>query len=207
MKLEQSPQENKNQRDAYLNPEEGKEKALDLSKILDKHKDKRVLVLGSPSSGKSTLLQHLPNCVDMDTVFDTMPEDLKRRVLHQENPFMFLNGDKKTVKYTERHFIKDDIESKDFLKQTSDELTEYINANLKIKPGTPVFGTNLIDSDIVIYLNISEEYLESRITSRNIKTHRHLQKDRVFAIKKLIEDDIQIAKQKGLEVVEFQIIT
>lgn len=84
-----------NQRDIYLNPEEGVEDAKRLESILLQHSDKRVLVLGCPCAGKSTLLQHIKEGVDMDIVFDQMPKKFKRYVLHQENPFMYVDGDKK----------------------------------------------------------------------------------------------------------------
>jgi hypothetical protein len=94
-----------------------------------------------------------------------MPEDFKRHVLHHENPFMFLNGDRKTVKYTERKFIPNDPESEEFLIATSEELADYINNNLKITPGQPLFATNLIDCDVLIYLKLPDDILNSRMDS------------------------------------------
>lgn len=196
---------NPNKRDEHLNPSEGIEIARNLSYILDKYKDKRVLVVAPPCSGKSTILQHLKNGVDLDTVFDTMPEDFKRYILHHENPFMFLNGDKQTVKYTEKVFVPDNKESEDFLRSTTKLLTDYTNTNFKIIKGNPVFGTNIIDTDVVIYLKLSDEILDSRLESRNTKTHRLSQRDRVYAIRKLIEEEVMEVRNKGLIVEVFEI--
>lgn len=193
------------QRDSHLSLEEGKDDAERLSLLLDKYKDKRVLIIAPPCSGKSTLKQHLKNCIDMDIIFDTMPEDFKKYVLHHEDPFMFIDGDRKTIKYTEKKFISNNTESEELLKTTADKLEIYTNNNFKIIPGQPVFGASLIDADVVIYLKLSEEALNSRILSRNKKTHRPAQGDRVFAISKLIEQKIEIAKQNGIIVEEFKI--
>lgn len=194
-----------NQRDIYLNPEEGVEDAKRLESILLQHLDERVLVLGPPCVGKSTLLQHIEEGVDMDVVFDEMPKKFKRYVLHQENPFMYIDGDKKTVKFTEMAFQKDDAENMGYLQKTTDYLTSFINLHTKIVPGGPVFGTCVVDTDVIVYLDISDDILEQRIISRGIKTHRPLQKDRVFAIKSIIEKSVDDAKDKGVLVINFNL--
>lgn len=89
-----------------------------LTDILDKYNDQRVLVVAPPCAGKSTLLQHIPTGVDMDMVFDTMPAEFRRYVLHHEYPFMYIDGDRETVKYTERPFIPGDPESEGHLRTT-----------------------------------------------------------------------------------------
>ena len=52
------------ERDSQLDPSVGIEEAVKLQSILDKYTDKRVLVVGPPASGKSTLLQHVPSGVE-----------------------------------------------------------------------------------------------------------------------------------------------
>lgn len=195
-----------NQRDIYLNPEEGIEDAKRLESILSQHSDERVLVLGSPCVGKSTLLQHIRDGVDMDGVFDEMPKKFKRYVLHQENPFMYIDGDKKTVKFTEMAFLKDGVESMDYLEKTTNYLTNFINLHTKIVPGRPVFGTCVVETDVIVYLNISDDILEQRIDSRGIKTHRPLQKERVFAVKSIIEKSVDEARNKGVLVINFNLV-
>lgn len=141
----------------------------------------------------------------MDVVFDQMPKKFKRYVLHQENPFMYVDGDKKTVKFTEIDFLKGNVENMDYLQKTTDYLTSFINLHTKIVPGRPVFGTCVIDTDVIVYLNISDDILEQHINSRGIKTHRPLQKDRVFAIKSIIEKSVDEAKNKGISIINFNL--
>jgi hypothetical protein len=195
-----------NKRDLHLQPGEGKEIAESLGRVLERYEDRRVLVLAPPCSGKSTLLQHIENGIDMDEVFDTMPQDLRRYVLHHEYPFMFTNGDRETIKYTERRFIVGDSESEKYLRATTDALASYTQEHIKITPGYPVFGTSLIDADVIIYLKLSDVALDLRLQSRNTKTHRLAQRDRVFAIRGLMEEEIEIARANGVIVEEFCVI-
>lgn len=176
-----------------------------LTDILDKYNDQRVLVVAPPCAGKSTLLQHIPTGVDMDMVFDTMPAEFRRYVLHHEYPFMYIDGDREIVKYTERPFIPGDPESEGHLRTTSDDLARYTNEQIKITPGQPVFGTGLIETDVIVYLKLSDEALDMRLHSRNTKTHRASQRDRVYAIRRQIEEDVERARDAGLTVEEFPI--
>ncbi|MGB5050168.1 MAG: hypothetical protein WBO46_14585, partial [Caldilineaceae bacterium] len=165
----QNPQET-NQRDAHLNSEEGKESAKALESLLEKYKDKRVLVLAPPSVGKSTVLQHIKDGIDLDVMFDDMPSEFKRHVLHHERPFMFIDGDKETVKYIEKEFDPSNIEHQKYLKETTNLLTRYIQDKMPIEAGHPAFGAVLIDSDVVIYIKISDDEFRKRMESRNSNT-------------------------------------
>lgn len=194
-----------NRRDVHLNPGEGREAAELLTDILDKYNEQRVLVIAPPCAGKSTLLQHIPAGIDMDIVFDLMPTEFRRYVLHHEYPFMYIDGDRETIKYTERQFISGDPESEYYLRVTSDDLARYTNEQIKIAPGEPVFGTSLIETDVIVYLKLSDEALDMRLHSRNTQTHRASQRDRVYAIRQFIEEDIEHARNAGLTVEEFPI--
>lgn len=194
-----------NPRDVHLNSEEGRESAKALESLLEKYKDKRVLVLAPPSVGKSTMLQHLENGVDLDMVFDDMPEEFKRYVLHHERPFMFMDGDKKTLKYAEKEFDSSNPEHHEYLRKTTELLTKYTQDKIHIEIGHPAFGTVLIDSDVVIYLKISEEEFRKRMESRNNNTHRLIQPERVLAIKNILEEDLKKVKSEGGIVEELEI--
>jgi hypothetical protein len=187
----------KDLRDMHLSPKEGKEHAETLKSLLEKYKDKRVLVLAPPSVGKSTILQHIKDGVDLDVVFDDMPEELKRHVLHHENPFMFIDGDKKTLKYTEKEFDPNNAEHQTYLKDTTELLTRYTQDKINIEHGRPAFGSTIVDADVIIYLKISEEELKKRIESRNIVTHRLVQPERVKAIKSNLEADLERLRSEG----------
>lgn len=194
-----------NQRDAHLNSEEGKESAKILEFLLEKYKDKRVLVLAPPGVGKSTMLQHIENGVDLDVVFDDMPEEFKRYVLHHERPFMFIDGDKKTVKYAEKEFDPNNPEHQKHLRETTDILTGYTQNKISIEAGHPAFGAILIDSDVVIYVKIPDEEFRIRMESRNNSTHRLIQPERVLAIKSILEEDLEKARSEGRIVEELEV--
>lgn len=200
----QNPQE-RNQRDAHLNSEEGKDGAKTLESLLEKYRDKRVLVLAPPSIGKSTMLQHIENSVDLDTVFDDMPAEFKRHVLHHERPFMFIDGDKKTVKYVEKEFDPNNPEHQKYLRETTDLLTGYTQNKMPVEAGRPAFGAVLIDSDVVIYVKISDEEFRKRMESRNNNTHRLIQPERVLAIKNILEEDLEKARAEGRIVEELEV--
>ena len=192
-------------RDMHLNPKEGKKHAETLESLLGKYKDKKVLILAPPSVGKSTILQHIKNGVDLDVVFDDMPEEFKRYVLHHESPFMFIGGDKKTLKFTEKQFDPNNPEHQAYLKETTQLLTKYTQSKISIEAGRPAFGSTLVDSDVIIYLKISEEELKKRIESRNTNTHRLVQLERVKAIKNNLEADLERLKSEGRIIEELSI--
>ncbi len=194
-----------NQRDAHLNSAEGKESAKILEFLLEKYKDKKVLVLAPPSIGKSTILQHIENGVDLDAVFDDMPEEFKRHVLHHERPFMYIDGDKKTVKYTEKEFDPNDPDHQRYLRETTDLLTGYTQDRMHIEAGCPAFGAVLIDSDVVIYVKIPDEEFRKRMESRNNNTHRLIQPERVIAIKSILEEGLEKARSEGRIVEEVEV--
>lgn len=192
-------------RNMHLNPKEGKECAETLESLLEKYKEKRVLVLAPPSVGKSTILQHIKDGVDLDTIFDDMPEEFKRHVLHHERPFVFIDGDKKTLKYTEKEFVQNNAEHQAYLRETTELLTEYIQSKINIEAGRPAFGSTLVDADVIIYLKISEKELKKRIESRNTGTHRLVQLERVKAIKNNLEADLDRLKSEGKIIEELDI--
>ena len=195
----------KDSRDMHLKHQEGKEHAETVESLLEKYKEKRVLVIAPPSLGKSTILQHIKDGVDLDVVFDDMPEEFKRHVLHHENPFMFIDGDKKTLKYTEKEFDPNNSEHQAYLKGTTELLTGYTQSKMSIEAGRPAFGSTLVDSDVIVYLKISEEELKKRIESRNTSTHRLVQLERVKAIKNNLEADLERLKSKGTIIEELAI--
>lgn len=198
----------KTERDSQLDPSVGIEEARRLQTILDKYTDKRVLVVGPPASGKSTLLQHVPSGVDMDNaLFDTMPKREKDFALQRENPYMLTDptskGYQKTIKYVQREFDPSDEQSVTDFHLSADFLTTYINAHTKIEAGKPFFATNVIDSDVIVYLKLSDEEYTKRLGLRN-KTNRPQQVEKAFAIKGDIEKHIAIARNNGVIVEELE---
>lgn len=44
----------------------------------------------------------------------------------------------------------------------------FVRTKLKINPGLPLFGTVLVDCDLIVYLHISDELLKKRTDLRNV---------------------------------------
>lgn len=191
------------ERNKFLNKKEGMENARRLQLLLEEYKDKRVLVLAPPSAGKSTLLQHIPEGVDMDDIFDTMPAETKDFIFQREA----WSSDIKTrkVMYLKKEFIPGNERSVSDLEISDTHFREYVNANMKVQPGRPVFGTKVIDCDVIIYLKLSDEVYRHRLDSRNKNPTRQEQPEKAFAIKALIERDIESAKDTGVIVKELEI--
>lgn len=111
-----------------------------LVKILDANKDKRVVVVGTTCTGKSTFLKQIESAHDMDELV----------------------------------FPKLSKEERDYVDQTP--WTEEIGRTMirltkeraVVKPGEPVFGTVVLDSDLLIELKISDELLRKRTISRGV---------------------------------------
>jgi hypothetical protein len=111
-----------------------------LNKIFKENNDKRICVLGTTCTGKSTLIKELNIGLDMD-----------------EEIFPLLS--KEETEYVCRTPWTEEI---------GEKMDELVRTKLKIDPGTPLFGTVLLDCDLVIYLHISDELLKERTNLRNV---------------------------------------
>ena len=47
-------------------------------------------------------------------------------------------------------------------------MTYLVKTKLKIQTGEPLFGTVLIDCDLIVYLHINDELLKKRTDLRNV---------------------------------------
>ena len=52
--------------------------------------------------------------------------------------------------------------------EIGETMDRLVKEKIKIKPGKPVFGTVIIDCDLIVYLDISDELLLERTKSRNV---------------------------------------
>ena len=112
----------------------------ELKKVLDKNQDKRVCVVGTSCTGKTTYLNHAKNGLDMDKIiFPLLSKDEKEYVC--QTPWTPEIG------------------------ETMDRL---VKERIKIQPGEPVFGTVVIDCDLIVYLDIEDKLLKERTKSRNV---------------------------------------
>lgn len=112
----------------------------ELKQIFDKNRDKRILVIGTTCTGKSTLIRNLGIGVDMDKVI-----------------FPLLTKEE-----------SDYVCQTPWTKEIGEKMTYLVKKKLKIQQGEPLFGTVLIDCDLIVYLHISDELLKKRADLRNV---------------------------------------
>ena len=137
-----------------------------LQKVLDMHSDKRVCVVGTTCTGKSYFVKHLHGALDMDELI-----------------FPLLSKDEQGY-----------ICQKPWTPHIGQAMTRFVRERVKIEAGKPVFGMVVIDSDILIYLWISEHLLQQRVAFRgkNYEDARNMQQQ--------IETEV---KRSGLRCIEF----
>ena len=112
----------------------------ELKKIFDNNKDKRILVIGTTCTGKSTLIKSLGIGLDMDKVIFPL-------LIKEESDFVCQTP---------------------WTKEIGEKMTYLVKTKLKIRTGEPLFGTVLVDCDLIIYLHISDELLKKRTDLRNV---------------------------------------
>ncbi|MDR1693167.1 MAG: hypothetical protein LBR72_07395 [Oscillospiraceae bacterium] len=134
-----------------------------LSAIFEKYKDERVFVLATICCGKSTLVSKIPGCVDADDIafVDITEEELEV------------------------------INKTPWTKEVGDTVDSLVYRNVIVKPGFPVFGTVIVDCDIVVYLDRSEELLAEHCDKRR-KSFLDAK-----AIKEAVEQDWNCHKELG----------
>ena len=112
----------------------------DLKNILENNKNKRVCVVGKSCTGKTTYLEYAKDGLDMDKIiFPLLSQEEKEYVCQ--------------TPWTE---------------EIGKEMDRLVKERIQIQAGQPVFGTVIIDCDLIVYLNISEELLRQRTKSRNV---------------------------------------
>ncbi|MBQ3408103.1 MAG: hypothetical protein IJH12_02720 [Clostridia bacterium] len=112
----------------------------ELKEIFNNNKNKRVLVIGTTCTGKSTLIKNLGIGLDMDKVI-----------------FPLLTKEE-----------SDYVCQTPWTKEIGEKMTYLVKTKLKIQPGEPLFGTVLIDCDLIVYLHINDELLKKRANLRNV---------------------------------------
>ena len=112
-----------------------------LKEILDKNNDKRVIVVGTTCSGKSTLIKKIESAKDMDDlVFPLLSKD-------------------------EKDYVCQDVWTKDIGKT----MTRLVKERVIVENGKPVFGTVVLDCDLIIFLNVKDSLLRERCNTRKVK--------------------------------------
>lgn len=109
-----------------------------LKAIFEKHINERVCVLATTCCGKTTLLRQIPDCIDLD-------DELWTQLTQEEADF---------------------ISKKPWTEEIGDYIDKLVYEKITIKPGYPLFSTIIVDCDVVIYLDISDELLAEHCKKR-----------------------------------------
>lgn len=109
-----------------------------LQRLLLQYADKRVIVLGPPGVGKTTILRHIPGAQDIDEI-------LFPQLSPQEKAIVF---------------------QKPWTPEAGEEMRRLACAKIVVSPGQPVFATVVLDADIIIELKISDDLLQKRVLLR-----------------------------------------
>ena len=111
-----------------------------IEELFEKYKNKSICVVGATSCGKTTMIEKLKNCRDMDAeIFPLLTKEEKKYVCQ--------------VPWT---------------KEIGKKMNELVKKNIKSIVGRPVFGTVIIKSDIIIYLDIDDNLLFKRCKKRGV---------------------------------------
>lgn len=111
-----------------------------LIQVFNENGDKRICVLGTTCTGKSTIINEANIGLDMD-------KEIFPLLIKEETDYVC------STPWTE---------------EIGEKMDELVRTKLSIKPGFPMFGTVLLDCDLVVYLHISDELLLERTKLRNV---------------------------------------
>ena len=134
-----------------------------LKAIFEKHENERICVLATTCCGKSTILRQIPNCIDLD-------DELWPQLTKEEADF---------------------ISKKPWTDEIGDYIDKLVYEKITIKPGHPLFSTIIVDCDVVIYLDISDELLAEHCIKRGNEFADALN------VKEAVERDWNSHREKG----------
>lgn len=112
--------------------------AMALQRVLLKHADQRVAVLGPPCVGKSTILRHIPEALDMDIILFSKLSPAEKQLVFR----------------------------KPWSPSVGKEMKRLACSKIVVSSGRPVFATVVIEVDFIIYLKIDDSLLQKRVVLR-----------------------------------------
>jgi len=118
-----------------------------LEAIFEKHKNDRIIVLSTTCVGKSTMIMQMPHWVDVDNL-------LGKCMTKEEITFC------SQVPWT---------------KEIGEVYEKIMNERIKVYPGHPLFCSCVIECEVIVYLDISNEILLSHCKKRNVDFNYALQ--------------------------------
>lgn len=110
-----------------------------LIEIFEENRDKRICVLGTTCTGKTTLIKGTNIGLDMD-------EEIFPLLTEEETEYVCRTP---------------------WTQEIGNRMDELVRTKLSIKQGTPMFGTVLLDCDLIVYLHINDDLLLERTKLRN----------------------------------------
>ncbi len=111
---------------------------VSLKKIFDKHKEDRICIMATTCCGKSTLHEQIPETVDMD-------DELWPQLSTEEEAY---------------------ICQKPWTKEIGDYAGRLVRERVSVKPGNPLFTLILLDCEVIVFLDISDELLAEHCKKR-----------------------------------------
>lgn len=139
-----------------------------LQNLLNEYSDRRVMVMGTTCTGKTTFLENITGASDMDKLL-----------------FPQLTSDE-----------SDFVNQTPWTPEIGEVMTRLTKERVNVEVGKPVFGTVLLDADLVIYLAISDDLLKERTGLRNSSF------DGAKNMQQQIEAEIA---ESGLPVIEYNV--
>jgi ABC-type ATPase with predicted acetyltransferase domain len=112
-----------------------------LKTLLSEHAHKRVIVVGATCTGKTTMLKHIPGARDQD-------EEVFARMTKAES---------------------DCVCQTPWTPEIGEVMTRLVRQYVISAVGKPVFGTVVIDCDLIIELQISDALLRDRVALRQVQ--------------------------------------
>lgn len=136
-----------------------------LKKILDENKDKKITVLGTTCVGKTTLLKYIPEGIEISKLAPLLTEE--------EKDFYY---------------------NAPMTKENEEKRLDLRPRRALVRLGQPAFGTGIAKgTELIVYLNISDELLKKRTELRNVDFNE------AKIMQGFIEEEI---KKSGLPVIE-----
>ena len=134
-----------------------------LEAIFEKHKHERIIVLSTTCVGKSTMVKQMPHWIDVDIL-------LGQCMTKEEIKFC------SQVPWTE---------------EIGEVYGKIMYERVKVQPGHPLFCSCVIDCEVLVYIDISNEILSEHCKKRNVDFNYALQ------MKEEIEKDWNYHKEKN----------
>ena len=112
----------------------------ELKSILSKNQNKKIMVIGTTCTGKSTFLRQIPEGIEIGELAPSLTEEEKDFYYHA--PLTKENNNKMITMVAKKAFVK---------------------------AGQPVFGTAIANgTELVVYLTIDDELLKKRAVLRGV---------------------------------------